>query len=558
MDKKDFLESKEVSMEEVLLSNSKNDFKEHTIIFGEIVKIDSENVLVDVGLKSEGIIPRVEFVKVGKDMEIKVGERIEVYLKKREGKSGCPLLSYEKAQEIKILNSLKKSHQTGEAVEGRVLRKIKGGLCIDIGKEAFLPRSQIGLQLPEDLNWFIGQKLRVKITEFSPKENNIVVSSRLILEKERELKRRKIFASLKEGKIYSGVVRNITEFGAFIDIGGIDGLLHKSDISWGRVKKVEDYISIGEEIETKVLSFNQKTGKISLGLKQLTPHPWENIEEKYPIGSKVSGRVSSIADFGFFVKIEEGVEGLVHISEISWTEKITHPSKIVSKGMLVKSRVLNIDKANKKISLGIKQITPNPWKKIKEKYLVGMKICGKVTNLCPFGAFIRLEEGIEGMIHIKDMSWIKGIKHPKEILKKSDQVEAMILDLNPEEEKITLGLKQASKNPYLNYKKGNNIKGQITRLTDFGVFVKIEEGIEGMIHISQISEQYINKPRDMLKIGDEIFAKIIDVNYEEGRIDLSVKELEKEEMNKYMQSSSLKVSLGDIVGDKLNKLKKGF
>ncbi len=554
----DVFENQEISMEEVLSSGGKNNFREGEIISGEIIKIDTENVFIDVGLKSEGVIPLLEFNRSDENSEIKVGEKIGVYLKKIEGKSGCPVLSYEKAYSIKKSEELRIVYQNGGIVEGKVIRKVKGGLCINIGRDAFLPQSQISLQFSKDLDRFVGQKLKVKITKFSLEENDIVVSSRFVLEKEREERKKDRLASLREGDVCLGIVKRITEFGSFVDIGGIDGLLHKNDISWGRVGKVGEFLKEGEEIEVKVLSFNPDTQKISLGLKQLTTHPWENIENKYPIGSLVSGRVRNITNFGFFIEIEEGIEGLVHISEISWTEKIRHPSKVVSKGALVKARVLNIDKENKRISLGIKQIGPNPWEKIKEKYSVGMKICGRVTSLASFGAFVKLEEGIEGMIHFKNMSWTKKIKHPKEMLHKNDSVEVTILDINIEEEKISLGLKQTGRNPYLNYKKGNNVKGQIIKSTDFGYFVKIEEGIEGILRFTQIPKEYVNELEEELKVGDEILAKIIGVNYEEGKINLSIKELEKEEMNKHMKSPSFKMNLGDVLGDKLNKLKKNF
>ncbi|MCK5534160.1 30S ribosomal protein S1 [bacterium] len=554
----DILENQEISMEEVLSSEPKNSLKEREIIWGEIIKIDSENVFVDVGLKSEGVIPLIEFGQNDENIEIKAGKKIEVYLKKIEGKTGCPVLSYEQACNIKMVEKLKSAYQNGEPVEGKVKGKVKGGLCINIGKDAFLPHSQVSLKFSENLDQFVGQKLKVKITRFSSEENNIVVSSRIILEKEREENKNKRVASLKEGEVCCGVVKRITDFGAFVDIGGVDGLLHKNDISWGRVDKVGEFLKEGEEIKVKIISFNPDTQKISLGLKQLTPHPWENIESKYPIESLVSGRVRNITKFGFFVEIEKGVEGLVHISEISWTKRIKHPSEVVSRGALVKARVLNIDKDNKKISLGIKQIGPNPWERIKEKYSVGMKLSAKVSTLTSFGAFVKLEEGIEGVVHLRNMSWTKKVKHPEEILHKNDLVEVTVLDINVEEEKISLGLKQAGKNPYLNYKKGNKVTGQIIKAFDFGYFVKIEEGIEGILRSSQISNQYMNKSEESLKVGDEIVAKIIGIDYEEGKINLSIKELEKEEMHKHMQLPSFKMNLGDILGDKLNKFKKDF
>lgn len=554
----DILENQEISMEEVLSSEPKNSLKEREIIWGEIIKIDSENVFVDVGLKSEGVIPLIEFGQNDENIEIKAGKKIEVYLKKIEGKTGCPVLSYEQACNIKMVEKLKSAYQNGEPVEGKVKGKVKGGLCINIGKDAFLPHSQVSLKFSENLDQFVGQKLKVKITRFSSEENNIVVSSRIILEKEREENKNKRVASLKEGEVCCGVVKRITDFGAFVDIGGVDGLLHKNDISWGRVDKVGEFLKEGEEIKVKIISFNPDTQKISLGLKQLTPHPWENIESKYPIESLVSGRVRNITKFGFFVEIEKGVEGLVHISEISWTKRIKHPSEVVSRGALVKARVLNIDKDNKKISLGIKQIGPNPWERIKEKYSEGMKLSAKVSTLTSFGAFVKLEEGIEGVVHLRNMSWTKKVKHPEEILHKNDLVEVTVLDINVEEEKISLGLKQAGKNPYLNYKKGNKVTGQIIKAFDFGYFVKIEEGIEGILRSSQISNQYMNKSEESLKVGDEIVAKIIGIDYEEGKINLSIKELEKEEMHKHMQLPSFKMNLGDILGDKLNKFKKDF
>ena len=544
-----------------VFNESVKDLQEGTVIKGRIVEITNDSVLVDIGIKSEGIIPLGEFTKKGK-IDINVGEEIEVCLRRKEGKSGHPVISFQDAVETRAREKIEEIFNEKLSIEAEVMKKIKGGFLVDIGEEAFMPASQAYTGRVKDADELIGKIFKVRITEFNPRNGNIVVSHRLLLDEEKKKKKEELMKNLQEDGLCNGVVKSIAKFGAFIDLGGIEGLLHIGDISWGHIKGVEDVLKVGEELELKILSFDKEKEKISLGLKQLTPHPWTHIETEYPIGSVVKGKVSNLTKFGAFVQLEEGVEGLIHISEMSWTEYVKHPSKIVSIGDIVEARVLDIDAKKQRISLGLKHLQPNPWEEVKDKYPVGTKIIGRVKRTTPFGTFVTLEEGIEGLVHVSDISWTKKIKHPKEVLKIGDKIEVVILSVNTEDEKISLGIKQIDQNPYLKYKVGNSVKVKVLRLTDFGAFVELEKGIEGLIHISQVSIQRVSDASSVLKVGEEIISKIIDIDLEKKRVDLSIKKYEQEQeeksVRKYINQDSKKITLGEIVGDQLHELFSSF
>jgi small subunit ribosomal protein S1 len=509
------------------------DIEEGSIVRGSIVQITDTEVLIDIGYKSEGTIPLREFKTVtGAPMEIKVGDQIDVYLESTEDEEGLVVLSKEKADRIQIWDQMAKAHEENRVVEGVVVEKIKGGLTVDIGVRSFLPGSQVDLRPVKNLESFIGQTIKAKIIKLNRRRGNIVLSRRAILEEERGALRKQTLQQIEEGKILKGIVKNVTEYGAFIDLGGIDGLLHITDMSWGRINHPSEILTVGSEIEVKVLKFDREKEKVSLGLKQKYPDPWETADQKYPVGSKVRGKVVSVTDYGAFVELEPGVEGLVHISEMSWTKKVKHPSKIANVGDMVEAVVLDLDKANRRISLGLKQMEPNPWTVVAEKYPVGSVVRGTVRNLTDFGAFVELEEGIDGLVHISDMSWTSRVKHPSEIVKKGDVVEAVVLGIDVEKERLSLGFKQLQPDPWQGISNqilvGSNVKGKVVRLTDFGAFVELENGVEGLLHVSEISKKRIKKPSDVLSEGQEIMAKVIKLDEANRRIGLSIKAYKEE------------------------------
>jgi len=511
-----------------LLERTFANVEEGKIVRGMVVQIHDNDVLVDIGYKSEGTIALREFKNAnGEPIEVKVGDTVDVYLENTEDEDGFVVLSKEKADRIQIWEDITKSYEDGRVVEGKVCERIKGGLSVDIGVKAFLPGSQVDLRPIRNLEALIGQTIRTKIIKLNRRRGNIVLSRRVILEAEREAARQQTLQNLEEGKTVKGVVKNITDYGVFIDLGGIDGLLHITDISWGRVNHPSELFQLGDEIEVVVLQYNREDEKVSLGLKQKSVDPWEMVEQKYPVGGRVNGRVVSITDYGAFVELETGVEGLVHISEMSWTKRVEHPSKIVSLNDTVEAIVLDMDKQNRRISLGLKQIKQNPWAVVAEKYPQGSIVTGIVRNLTDFGAFIELEEGIDGLVHISDMSWTTRVKHPSEVLKKGEQVQAVLLSIDVEHERLSLGIKQLQQNPWEGIANtitvGNNLTGKVVRLTDFGAFIELENGIEGLLHVSEISHQHVKKPEDVLTIGQEVTAKVIKLDEENRRIGLSIK-----------------------------------
>ncbi len=500
---------------------------EGQVVRGRILQITPDEVLVDVGYKSEGVIPIEEFRNSLRDTVLKPGDEIEVYLEKTEDSNGLVVLSKEKADKIKIWDDISRKYEAGEVIDGRVISKIKGGLTVDIGVRAFLPGSQIDLRPVRDPEGLIGKTLRMKIIKLNKRRGNIVLSRRVILEEERESQKRDTLNKLRKGTLVEGTVKNITEYGAFIDLGGIDGLLHITDMSWGRVNHPSEMFQIGDKVEVLVLKFDPKTERVSLGLKQKTPDPWETADGQFPVGSKVKGKVISLTDYGAFVELAEGIEGLVHVSEMSWTRRVRHPSKLVAIGDDIEAVVLDLDKENKRISLGMKQAEPNPWDRIEEKYPVGAKVSGRVRNLTNFGAFVELEEGIDGLIHISDMSWTRRINHPSEVLKKGDAVDAVVMEIDPSSERLSLSLKHATPNPWddvsTKFRIGSDVAGKVVRITDFGVFVELEGGIEGLVHISELDKRRISKPEEVCQVGDELTMRVIKIDPDERRIGLSVR-----------------------------------
>src|SRR5499426_1196356 len=491
---------------------------EGEIVRGTVLAVDDKEVLVDVGFKSEGVIALSEFPDPA---SIKVGQVIDVFLEKMENQDGLVVLSKQRADFVRVWDKVKE-------VEGRLVRKIKGGVVVDLyGVEAFLPGSQIALRQVQNVDGLLGQNVQVKIIKLNKRRRNIVVSRRAVLEEERDRMKATILKDLAKDQIREGVVKNITDFGAFVDLGGIDGLLHITDMSWGRVGHPSELVKIGDRLKVKVLNFDPEKERISLGLKQLDAYPWEGVEEKYKVADRIKGRVVSITDYGAFVELEKGIEGLIHVSEMSWTRHVRHPSKIVNIGDVIEAVVLKVDKANEKISLGLKQVEPDPWLTLDQKYPTGMRVRGKVRNLTNFGAFVELEEGIDGLVHVSDMSWTKRVAHPSEVLKKGDAVEVMILAIDKEHRRISLGLKQVSEDPWPSlaekYPSGMEITGTINRLFDRGAIVDLGNGIEGFVPTSQLGIDDLKRPMDAFESGEVLSMKVTRVDVPNHRLILSVK-----------------------------------
>ncbi len=511
-----------------IYEESFHDIVEGDIVKGTILEIKDDVALVDIGYKSEGLIPLREFRTPSGEIVAKVGDVVDVYLEQKEDTEGLIVLSREKAEKIKIWEELSKVYEKGEPISGTILGRTKGGLIVDIGVRAFLPGSQVDLRPVRDLDKLIGKAFPMKIIKLNQKRGNIVLSRRELLEEERKHLKEQTLAELAEGKRIKGKVKNITEYGAFVDLGGLDGLLHITDMSWGRIGHPSELFQVGDEIEVVVLKFDRTNERVSLGYKQRLPDPWEAVEQRYAVGTKLTGKVVSLTDYGAFVELEEGVEGLVHISEMSWTQRVKHPSKVVAIGDTVEVVVLDVDRNNKRISLGMRQAEPNPWNFIEERYPVGTRVEGRVRNLADFGAFVELEEGIDGLIHISDMSWTKRIRHPSEILKKGEKVEAIVLHVDKVNHRISLGLKQIQQDPWQSsvpekYRVGMDVQGKVIRLTDFGAFVELEDGVEGLLHVSELSHERVNKPEDVVQVGQELSLKVIKLDPEERKIGLSLR-----------------------------------
>ena len=525
---------------ETLFEESLRTVKPGEVVKGRVVGITSTHVLIDVGYKSEGGIPIQEFSDRHGNLQVKVGDEVDVFFDSSEGENGGIVLSRQRAENIKLWEEIEKAYNEGLGIEGRIVGKVKGGFRVDVGVPGFLPGSHVDIRPSRNLDRFIGTTDRFVILKYNRARGNVVVSRRALLEKERDSLKKEILKVLEEGVILEGTVKNITGYGAFVDLGGIDGILHISDMSWGRINHPSEVVHVGEKLKVVVLKFDPEKERISLGIKQLTPDPWHTVAEKYPVGSRVQGKVISLMDYGAFVELESGIEGLIHISEMSWTKKVSHPSKILQVGQTVEVVVLNVDPSHRRISLGLKQVMANPWETAKEKYPVGSVVKGPVRNITDFGIFVGIEEGIDGLVHISDLHWSKKIKHPSELYKKGDLVEARVLGVNVENERFSLGIKQLTPDPWKviaeRYPAGSKVKGQVTSVPDFGVFVRIDEGVEGLIHVSQLSVERIDKPSSLYKVGDEVEAEVINIDVNERKIGLSIRALRKTEERQEMEN----------------------
>ena len=562
-------EEREYSPEEFqkmlsLYEQTFKEVKEGEIVKGKVLRITKDDVIVDVGFKSEGIIPLSEF----SDMEqLKIGDEIDVFLETIEDQNGQLVLSKQKADFIRVWDRIRESYEKGTLVEGKLLKRIKGGIVVDLmGVDAFLPGSQIALKQVPDFDALLGKNMQLRIIKLNKSRRNIVVSRRSVLEEEREQQKTKLLTEIETGEVREGVVKNITDFGVFIDLGGVDGLLHITDLSWGRVSHPSEVVALGDKINVKILDFDKSTGRISLGLKQLTPYPWDNIEQRYPVGKRVRGKVVSITDYGAFVELDKGIEGLIHISEMSWTKHIKHPSKLLGVGDMVEAVVLSVDKANERISLGIKQMEPDPWDAIERKYPVDSKVSGKVRNLTAFGAFVELEEGVDGLVHISDLSWTKRIQHPGEVMRKGERVEVVVLNIDKENRRISLGYKQLKEDPWptlsKKYRIGAETQGKIIRLLDRGVMVELEGEMEGFVPTDQLGKPDLNKPSDAFSAGDTVPLKVIEFDQPARKIVLSVGEYymdkEKAEFETYLSKHPTKtVKVKELVEEpKMEELEK--
>jgi len=508
-------------------------FREGEVVNGRIIAVDKDYVLVDIGYKSEGQIRIQEFRDENGQINANLNDEIEVMVEYWDDEEERVILSKEKAAKVKVWDAIKTCYDDNGTIEGVITNRVKGGFSVDVGVQAFLPGSQADLRPIRNLDELVGKSFPFRILKYNRKRSNIVLSRRVLLEEERESKRTQTLTAIHEGKVMAGTVKNITEYGVFVDLGGLDGLLHITDISWGRVKHPSEMYSVGDKIQVKVLHLDLEKERVSLGVKQLVPDPWTMAASKYPVGSRVNGKVVSLTDYGAFVELEEGIEGLIHVSEMSWTRKVRHPSKVVSVGEMVDAVVLDIKPDNRRISLGMKQVVPNPWDVINEKYPIGTTIEGKIKNITDFGLFVGIDEGIDGLIHISDISWTKRIKHPNEIYKKGDLVQAIVLDIDKENERFSLGIKQLQDDPWQTvaerYEVGKQITGTVTNVTDFGVFVELEEGIEGLVHVSEISKEKIKTPVGMYNVGDVITARVMNINSDDRRIGLSIKRMDMED-----------------------------
>ena len=524
---------------------------EGEVIEGTVLKVTDTEVLVDVGYKSEGFIPLTEFYDENREAVVNPGDTVDVLLERTEDRDGHIVLSREKAEKMKIWDDVEKAYAERKVVIGKVIDRIKGGLAVDIGVRAFLPGSQIDIRPVRNLDALRGEELRMRVIKVNKKRGNIVLSRKVLQEEENAEKKKETLATLEEGKVLTGVVKNITDYGAFIDLGGIDGLLHVTDMSWGRAHPSELF-KVNDEVEVMVLKFDAESERVSLGYKQLHNDPWTTVAERYPVGQRLSGKVISLTDYGAFVELEPGVEGLIHVSEMSWSKRVKHPSKMLNVGSMVESMVLGVDPQARRIALGLKQIESNPWEALGERYPVGARITGVVRNLTEFGAFVEVEEGIDGLIHISDMSWSKRLKHPSEVINKGDEVEAVVLNIDPENQRLSLGLKQLSTDVWDDFfagtKVGDVVEGKVVRITNFGAFVELVEGIEGLIHVSEFEDQKKGEP-SAIELDATIQVRVIKLSPAERKIGLSVRALQNEnfeaDWHSYADESSPEVTLGD-------------
>ena len=514
-------------------SYARDEVLEGEIVSATVLAVNKDFISVDIGYKSEGLIATSEFPSVNGEIQIKVGDKVDVMVESREDESGHLVLSKEKADRVKVWDDISLACERDEIVEGTVTGRVKGGLQVDIGVRAFLPGSQVDLRPIRNLDKMIGERFQFKVIKFNKKRGNIVLSRRALLEKEREEKRGATLQHLAEGVVLDGVIKNMTDYGAFVDLGGVDGLLHVTDMSWGRIQNPAELFQVGSVVKVKILKYDPEHERVSLGIKQIQEDPWLCAQQEFPVGTQVTGKVVSLTDYGAFIELRPGIEGLIHVSEMSWTKRVKHPSKIVNIGDEVSAMVLDIDQENKRISLGMKQVEPNPWTQLEEKYPVGTVIRGQVRNLTDFGIFIGIEDGIDGLVHISDLSWTHRVKHPSEIFQKGDEVEAVVLNIDVENERFSLGIKQLHEDPWGRiphvYPRGARVKGTVSKVTDFGAFIEIEPGIDGLCHVSEFAEEHVENPHDFVKPGDQVEVMIIDIDSEDRKIGLSMKAVKKAE-----------------------------
>jgi small subunit ribosomal protein S1 len=514
---------------EALFGEGIQNFKEGEVVRGKVMEIADDRVLVDIGYKSEGIVPNSEFLQADK---LAVGDEFDFYIEDPENEAGLPVLSKMKADRIKNWEKVQEIYEADGTIEGTIVRRVKGGLKVDIGIDAFMPASQLTFRPMGDLERYIGESMELKIIKLTKRRRNVVVSRRKLLEEQRAGEKEKLLETIEVGKVLKGEVKNITDFGAFVDVGGIDGLLHVTDMSWGRVKHPSQVVSVGQEIDVMVLSFDPQSERISLGLKQKTENPWKTAVDNYPVGSVVRGRVVSMTDYGAFVQLEEGIEGMVHVSEMSWTRRVRHPNEILELDAEVDVMVLTVDPDSEKIALGIKQTQPNPWKQLAERYPVNSTVTGTVRNLTDYGAFVQIEEGIDGLLHVSDISWTKKVPHPSEVLEKGQEIQVKILSIDTDTEKISVGMKQLETDPWLavieKMPMGSVVEVEIAKLVSFGAFAKLDNGIEGLIHVSELSSDRVQKPEEVLNIGDKVMAKVISVSAGDRKIGLSIREAQRD------------------------------
>ncbi|MDP8221989.1 MAG: 30S ribosomal protein S1 [Candidatus Lernaella stagnicola] len=552
---------RELTFAEMLEETLTSSQQEGEVVKGVVIRIEKDHVLVDIGFKSEGYIDASEFRDETGKVTISEGDEVEALIEAIEDEVGVVVLSKEKADKMKVWDEIYKAYNADGVVRGKVVARVKGGLSVDIGVRAFLPGSQVDLRPVRNIEKFIGQEVECKILKFNKRRGNIVLSRRALLEKEREQLRAETLKQLEEGAVLDGIVKNITDYGAFIDLGGIDGLLHITDMSWGRINHPSELFEVGDEVRVVVLKYDEERQRVSLGYKQIQPDPWTEVPEKFKINDKVKGKVVSLTDYGAFVELEEGVEGLIHVSEMSWVKKIKHPSKILAIGDVIEAVVLDINVESRRISLGLKQTADNPWDKIRERYPVGTRILGKIRNITDFGVFVGIDEGIDGLIHISDISWTQRIRHPSEIFKKGQEVEAVVLNIDTENERFSLGIKQLQEDPWKalpdKHRTGDIVEGTVINITEFGVFVDLGDGIEGLIHVSELSTKKVDDPSKIFSVGDKVMVEIIKIDERERKIRLSRRSLEvnreKADMADFMQKQgSSTVHIGDLIAKAAN------
>ncbi len=546
-------------------SMKEQDFKVGDVVTGTVVEVQSDYVLVDINYKSEGLIAINEFRIVDGVREVKAGDKVEVLIDRIENENGMIVLSKDKADMLRAWTDISKAAENEEVIEGTVVAKVKGGLSVDIGVKAFLPGSQIDLRPVRNMDVYLGKKFKFKVIKFNKKRGNIVLSRRALLEEERDSLRSQTLDTMAEGSVVTGIVKNITDYGAFIDLGGMDGLLHITDMSWGRVKHPSEMLNVGDEIQVKVLKYDKEKERVSLGMKQLHNDPWESVKASYPPGTKLKGKVVSLAEYGAFVELGEGIEGLIHVSEMSWTKRVKHPSQIVNVGDEVEVVVLEVDTENRRISLGMKQLQQNPWIELKESYAPGTIIEGEVKSVTDFGIFIGIEEGIDGLVHISDFSWTKRVNHPSEMFAKGAKVRAVVLGVDIENERFSLGIKQLESDPWANienkYAIGTQHDVKVTKTADFGAFVELESDIEGLIHISELTTDKINSVEDFIKPGQSVKAEVISIDKDARKIGLSAKLVKlresKADVDDYVKKATAtsKSTFGDLFADQLKNMK---